>query len=160
MCVDLKGAALFKAAPGLEMHCKGSLALGHEIGHFHSFWSPRSCHTSPLILDITTNSLIFPHVSISPCIYAFFILPSISQFVIPCLIVFLFLPPSSDAPHCSSCSNFGATTFQDHLAVSNCNADGLKPSLLASCFLHNPSTIHSFCRLYCVLQTPLAFLLG
>ncbi len=133
--------------------CKGSSALGHEIGHFRSFQSPRSCHASPLISDIATNS-------ISPCIYAFFILPSISQVVVPCLVVFLFLPPSLDAPCCSSHSDFGATTFQDHPAVSNCDADSLKPSLLASCFFHHPSTIHSFCRLCCVLRTPLVFLLG
>ncbi len=116
---------------------------------------------SPLILDIATNSLVFPHVSISPCIYAFFILPSISQFIVPCLVVFPFIPPSSDAPHCSSHSDFGATTFQDHLsAVSNCDANSLKPLLLASCFLHHPSTIHSFCHLCCVLQTLLVFLLS
>src|SRR6266702_3100438 len=114
--------------------CKGSLALGHEISHFRLFQSPRSCHASPLILDIATNSLVFPHVSISPHIYAFFILPSISQFVVPCLVVFLFLPPSSDAPCCSSHSIFGATTFQDRSAVPNCDTDGLQPSLLASCF--------------------------
>src|SRR6266702_307180 len=137
--------------------CKGSLALGHEISHFRLFQSPRSCHASPLILDIATNSLVFPHGSISPCIYAFFILPSISQFVVPCLIVFPFLPPSSYAPRCSNHSDFGATMFQDR---SNCDADGLKPSLLASCFFHHPSTIHSFCRLCCVLRTPLVFLLS
>jgi len=142
-------------------HCKGSSALGHKIGHFCSFQSPRSCHASPLILDIATNSLIFPHVSISPRIYAFFILPSTSQFVVPCLVIFLFLPPSSDAPHCSSHSNFRVTTFQDHLsAVSNCDTDGLKPSFLASCFLHHLSTIHSFYRFHHVLLTPLIFCLG
>ena len=137
------------------------MALSHKIGHFCSFQSPQSCHASPLILDIATNSLIFPHVSISPHIYAFFILPSISQFIVPCLVIFLFLPPSLDTPRCSSHSNFRVTTFQDHLsAVSNCDTDSLKPSLLASCFLHHPSTIHSFCRLYCVLWTPLIFHLG
>ncbi len=141
--------------------CKGSSALGPEIGHFHSFQSPQSCHASPLILDIATNSLIFPHISISPCIYALFIPPSISQFVIPCLVVFLFLLPLSDAPHCSSHSDFRVTMFQDHLsAVSNCDADSLKPSFLASCFLHHPSTIHSFYRFHCVLLTLLIFHLG
>src|SRR6266702_3624672 len=147
-------------ANGQSFHCKGSSALGHEIGHFRSFQSSQSCHASPLISDIATNSLVFPHVSISPRIYAFFILPSISQFVVPCLIIFLFLPPSSDAPRRSSHSDFGATTFQDRSAVSNCNADGLKPSFLASCFLHHPSTIRSFYRFHRVLLTPLVFHLG
>ncbi len=141
-------------------HCKGSSALGHEIGHFRSFQSPRSCHASPLILDIATNSLVFPHASISPHIYALFIPPSISQFTIPCLVIFSFLPPSSDAPCCSSHSDFRATTFQDCPAVPNCDANSLKPSFLASCFLHHLSTIRSFYRFHRVLLTPLIFCLG
>ncbi len=140
--------------------CKGSSALGHEIGHFRSFQSPRSCHASPLISDIATNSLVFPHASISPRIYALFIPPSISQFAVPCLVVFSFLPPSSDAPHCSSHSDFRVTTFQDRPAVPNCDTNGLKPLFLASCFLHHLSTIRSFYRFHCVLLTPLVFRLG
>ncbi len=159
-CVQLPQSGRGRNGDGRVPRCKGSLALGHEIGHFRLFQSPRSCHASPLISDIATNSLIFPHVSILPCIYAFFILPSISQFVIPCLVVFLFLLPSSDAPCCSSHSDFGVTMFQDLSAVSNCNADGLQPSLLASCFPHHPSTIRSFYHFRRVLLTLLVFHLG
>ncbi len=74
---DMRVGIMWWRGGGLRTwHCKGSLALGHKIGHFHLFQSPWSCHTSPLISDIATNSIL-------PRIYAFFILPSISQFVIP-----------------------------------------------------------------------------
>ena len=56
--------------------------------------------TRHLLSRTSPPTHLFSLVSISPRIYAFFILPSISQFVIPCLVVFLFLPPSSDAPRC------------------------------------------------------------
>ncbi len=147
-------------------HCKGCAALSCEIGRSHLFWSSQShrtatCHCYPsrtLLprhrLIICLHHLVSPHVS-------FFILPSISQFIVPCLVIFSILPPLLDVPRCSSHSDFGVTTFQDHLsAVSNCDTDSLKPSLLASCFLHHPSTIHSFCHLCCVLQTLLVFRLG
>src|SRR6266702_5064917 len=49
----------------LAYRCKGSSALGHEIGHFRSFRSPRSCHASPLISDIATNSLVFPRLHLA-----------------------------------------------------------------------------------------------
>ncbi len=45
--------------------CKGSSTLGHEIGHFHSFRSPQSCHTVLLILDIATDSLVRSHHLVS-----------------------------------------------------------------------------------------------
>src|SRR6266702_1249936 len=87
-------------------------------------------------------------------------LPPSHKFVVPCLIVFPSLLPLSDAPRCSSHSNFGATTFQDLSAVSNCDTNGLQLSLLASCFPHHPSTIRSFYRFRHVLLTPLVFHLG
>src|SRR6266702_1173430 len=102
-------------------------AISARFGHLGVVTRHLLSRTSP-----PTHS--FSLVSISPRIYAFFILPSISQFVVPCLVVFLFLPPSSDAPRCSSHSDFGVTTFQDRSAVPNCDANGLQPSLLASCF--------------------------
>ena len=143
-------------------HCKGCAALSCEIGHSHSFWSSRSHRTTTCHCYPSQTSL--PHHQLVICLHhlvsshvSFFIPPSISQFAVPCLVVFSFLLPSSDAPCCSSHSNFGVTTFQDHPAVPNCDADSLKPSFLASCFLHHLSAIRSFYRFHHVLLTLLVF---
>src|SRR6266702_5736588 len=118
-------------------------ATATHLGHRYQATDSLSVYTTSFRLMFLSSSL-----------------PPSHKFVIPCLIIFLSLPLSSDAPCCSSHSDFGATTFQDLSAVSNCDANGLQPSFLALCFPHHPSTIHSFYHFHHVLLTPLVFHLG